>query len=392
MKIVEITTFVVGNPNERKGGKDWLFVKLVTDEGIVGYGECNAVMQRQKTLVQMIKDFGDMYVLGADPFKIELLWETLYSGGLHYFRHPGMISTQAIAGIEMACWDIIGKATKQPVYNLLGGKINEKLRSYTYLVSYVDWLQSIYDRDTPENYARAARQCLDDGFNAIKIDPSMPENPAPRNLSLEELHYAENCVAAIRKEVGDKMDILIGTHGQFCTHTAITYAKLMEPYLPLWFEEPVPPENIDEMARVAQHTTIPIATGERLITIYEYQPLLAKQAAQIIQVHVGVNGILESKKIAGMAQAHYAQIAPWMYCGPIAFAAAVHLGACSPNFLIQECIGKCDGFDKEIVKDYIEWKDGYIIPPNRPGLGVELNEEVLEKYPEKPNYKMINRK
>ena len=263
------------------------------------------------------------------------------------------------------------------------------MRTYTYLTSYIDWINPIGDE--PEKYAAAAQQCLDDGFDAIKIDPSMPLYPAPRNLTLKELRYAESCVGAIRKQVGDKMDILIGTHGQFCTHTAISYAKLMEPFMPMWFEEPVPLENVDEMARVASHTSIPIATGERLISIYEFQPLLAKQAAQIIQVHVGLNGILESKKIAGMAQAHYAQIAPWMYCGPIALAAAVHLGACSPNFLIQETIGKCNGFDKEIVEENIEWKDGFVIPPDRPGLGVNLNEKVLAKYPEAPVHKIINR-
>lgn len=389
MKIVELKTFVVGNPDHRKGGKNWVFVKLLTDEGIAGYGECNAVFDRQRTLVQMMEDFAEMYVIGADPFQIELLWETLYSGGEHYMRHPGMITTQALSAIEMACWDIIGKAVGQPVYNLLGGKYNEKLRTYTYLTSYIDDIQ--FMNEQPERIGEAALQCLEDGFTGVKYDPCMPSHPAPRSLTLEELRYAENCIGAIRRAVGDKCDILIGTHGQFTTHTAITFAKVMEQFRPLWFEEPVPLENTDEMARVARHTSIPIASGERLISIYEFLPLLAKQACQIVQVHVGLNGLLESKKIAGLAQAHYAQIAPWMYCGPIAAAAAVHLGVCSPNFLIQEGIGKWNGFDREIVRDYFEWKDGYVYPSDRPGLGVELDEAVMAKYPGHAISRVVNK-
>jgi 2-dehydro-3-deoxyphosphogalactonate aldolase len=181
--------------------------------------------------------------------------------------------------------------------------------------------------------------------------------------------------------VGDKCDILIGTHGQFATHTAIRFARRVEAYDPLWFEEPVPPENIKEMARVARSTSIPIATGERLLTKFEFVDLLEQQAASILQMDLSITGgILEAKKIAGMAEAHYAHIAPHVWGGPIAGAASIQVDVCSPNFLIQEGIETWSGFYADILKEPIKWEKGYIIPPDTPGLGVELNEEVLVKH------------
>ena len=186
----------------------------------------------------------------------------------------------------------------------------------------------------------------------------------------------------MREAVGDRCDILVGTHGQMVTSSAIRLAKRLEPYDPLWFEEPVPPENRREMARVARSTSIPIATGERLSTKYEFAELLQRQAASILQMALGrVGGILEAKKIAGMAEAHYAQIAPHLWTGPIEGAANIQIDTCSPNFLIQESIEMWGGFHAEIVKEPIQWEKGYIIPPTKPGLGVELNEKVAEAHP-----------
>ena len=186
----------------------------------------------------------------------------------------------------------------------------------------------------------------------------------------------------MREAVGSKCDLLIGTHGQMTTHSAIRLAKRLEKYDPLWFEEPVPPENVDEMARVARSTSIPVATGERLSTVYEFTQLLEKQAAAILQMALGrVGGILEAKTIAGMAEAHYAQIAPHLFCGPVEGAANIQIDTCSPNFLIQESIETWGGFHAELLKEPIRWEDGYIIPPTRPGLGVELNEEVVARHP-----------
>ena len=380
MKITKLTTYVVGVPPPFKGGINWIFIKLSTDEGIEGWGECNGAAFREKTLVQLVNELCNHFVIDqVDPFNIEDLWRRLYDGSQchywHYFRHPSTLATQACAAIEMACWDIVGKAVNQPVYNLLGGRCHEKLRSYTYMM--YDWRPG----DAPEKAGEAAAKLVEMGFTGLKLDPLFPMVPQPREISLPELSYAADVFHFIREAVGNKCDILMGTHGQFTTHSAIRLAKAIEPYSPLWFEEPVPPENVEEMARVADSTSIPIATGERLVTKSEFRPLLEKRAAQILQINVGSHGLLESKKIAGMAEAYYAQIAPWMYCGPVSGAASIQLDMCSPNFLIQEGIETWGGFSAEILKERIGWEKGYIIPPVAPGLGVEPDEKALAKYP-----------
>ena len=198
---------------------------------------------------------------------------------------------------------------------------------------------------------------------------------------METLRYAEGVVRTVREAVGDRCDILIGTHGQFTTEGAIRFAKRIEEYDPRWFEEPVAPENIKEMARVARATSIPIATGERLLTRFEFVELLERQAASILQMDLTITGgILESKKIAAMGEAHYATIAPHLYGGPIGGAAAIQLDVCTPNFLIQEGIHTWDGLHADILNEPIRWESGYIVPPAGPGLGVELNERVLLKH------------
>jgi 2-dehydro-3-deoxyphosphogalactonate aldolase len=235
----------------------------------------------------------------------------------------------------------------------------------------------------PDIAPKRAVQYMEQGFTALKFDPVMPMSAFdPRQLSLEALDNAELVVRNMREAVGSKCDLLIGTHGQMTTSSAIRLARRLEQFDPLWFEEPVPPENTEEMARVARFTSIPVASGERLATKYEFVRLLERQAAAILQPALGrVGGILEAKKVAGMAEAHYAQIAPHLYCGPIEAAANIQLATCSPNFLIQESIERFGGFYAEILKEPIEWQDGYIIPPAKPGLGVELNEEVAARNP-----------
>jgi L-alanine-DL-glutamate epimerase-like enolase superfamily enzyme len=182
--------------------------------------------------------------------------------------------------------------------------------------------------------------------------------------------------------VGDECDIGMGTHGQLNTHSAVRFAKILEKHDCLWFEEPVPPENVDELARVAQHTNVPIATGERLSTKWDFRLLLEKQAVQVLQIMVGRNGIFESKKIAGMAEAYNAQVAPWMFCGPVNEAANIQLDVTCPNFLAQECIETMGGFWAEIIEEPIKVEKGYIIPSTKPGLGIgRVKEELLSKYP-----------
>jgi len=389
MKIADVKTYVVANPPPHHGGPYFIFLKLTTDDKIEGFGEVYGVPFHPNVVARMIEDVGERYVIGWVPFKIESLWRIIYSSG--YTQHPDLTLVGVLSGIEMACWDIIGKALNQPIYNLLGGQVHEKLRSYTYLYPASDDLaprREIQDamelgnvfRD-PELAPKRAAQYAEQGFTAVKFDPVMPMSAFdPRQLSLEALDNAELVVENVREAVGSKCDLLIGTHGQMTTSSAIRLAKRLEQFDPLWFEEPVPPENMEEMGRVARFTSIPVASGERLATKYEFARLLKEQAAAILQPALGrVGGILEAKKVAGMAEAHYAQIAPHLYCGPIEAAANIQLATCSPNFLIQESIETFGGFHAEILKEPIKWEDGYIIPPTKPGLGVELNEEVAAK-------------
>ena len=381
MKIVDVKTYLVGNPPPYHGGRYWVFLKLTTDGGIEGVGEAFAVPFHPNTVVRLIEDIGERHVIGSDPFQIERLWRTIYSSG--YTQHPDLTVMGVLSALEMACWDIVGKALNQPIYNLLGGQVHEKLRSYTYLYPAADDPDQSSVHSDPERAPKRVADYVKQGFTAVKFDPIEPVMPiAPLQLSLEALRKGETVVKNVRDAVGDKCDIIIGTHGQMVTSSAIRLAKRLEKYDPLWFEEPIPPENRDEMARAARSTSIPIGTGERLSTKYEFRELLEKQAASILQLVLGrVGGILEAKKIAGMAEAYYAQITPHLYCGPIEAAAGIQIDTCSPNFLIQEGIETFGGFYAEILKEPIQWEDGYIIPPTKPGLGVELNEEVAAKHP-----------
>jgi 2-dehydro-3-deoxyphosphogalactonate aldolase len=386
VKIRDVKTYVVANPPPHHGGAYFVFLKLTTDDNVEGFGEVYGVPFHPDKVTQLIEDVVERYVVGWDPFKIESLWRIVYSSG--YTQHPDLTLVGVLSGIEMACWDIIGKSLDQPIYNLLGGQVHEKLRSYTYIYpapeSETEDAMSVADAfgDAEIAPARAAHY-VEQGFTAVKFDPVMPMSAFdPRQLSLESLNNAELVTGNIREAVGGKCDLLIGTHGQMTTSSAIRLARRLEPFDPLWFEEPVPPENKGEMARVAQSTSIPIASGERLATKYEFAELLERRAAAILQPALGrVGGILEAKKIAGMAEAHYAHIAPHLYCGPIEAAANIQIATCSPNFLIQESIETFGGFHAEILKEPLRWEDGYIIPPDRPGLGVELDEEVAAKHP-----------
>lgn len=387
MKISDVETFVVATPPPHLGGRVWIFVKLTTDNGLVGYGEVYQVPFHPLTVATMIEDLAATYAVGEDPFQIERLFRHAYYGEGYeskiVHQHPDHSVLAIISALEMACWDILGKAMNQPIYNLMGGKYHERLRSYSYLYAAPDDKARGWLHCDPERAARGAAAMVKDGFTAVKFDPLLDVMSVkdPQETPLDRLDNAEAVVRAVREAVGGSCDILIGTHGQTPTSSALRFAKRVEQYDPLWFEEPVPPENIDEMARVAQHTSIPVATGERLAGRFEFRQLLEAQAAAILQPALGrVGGIFEAKKIASMAEAYYAQIAPHLYCGPIEEAANIQLDVCSPNFLIQESIGRLDGFHADLLTKPLKWEDGYIIPPTEPGLGVELDEKVARAH------------
>jgi len=386
MQIADVATFVVGNPPPHFGGRYFIFLKLTTDTGVTGVGEVYAATFGPHVVARMIEDVCARHVVGQDPFHIERLWRRVYGAG--YTLRPDVSLMGVLSGIEMACWDIIGKEAGKPVYELLGGRVHERLRGYTYLYPRTG---SVYiAADDPQNpytnpdvAAAYAADCVDQGWTAVKFDPAGPYTVYDGHQpSLEDIDRSAAFCAALREAVGSRADLLFGTHGQFTAAGAIRLARRLEPYDPLWFEEPVPPESPEEMVRVARQTTIPIATGERLTTKYEFARVIESQAAAILQPALGrVGGILEAKKIAGMAETRYVQIAPHLYCGPIEAAANIQLATCSPNFLILECIQDFGGFHGELLKTPLMWEDGYVIPPTAPGLGVELDEAVAAAHP-----------
>ena len=378
MRVAEVETFVIGNPEPGIGGRYFIVVKVTTDDGISGIGECYVATFGAHTVAAMVADVAERHLVGHDPHHIERLWRNVYGSG--YSLRPDVSLVGVLSGLEMACWDIVGKAAAKPVYELLGGRLHEGLRSYTYLYPTED-LPEVYT--DPDQAAERAAQMVEWGFTGVKLDPVGPYTVFDgRQPTMESLALSEAMVRAVREAVGDRADILFGTHGQFTAAGAIRMARRLERYDPLWFEEPVPPENVAEMARVASQTTIPVATGERLCTKYEFQRVLQAQAAAIIQLNLGrVGGLLEGKKIAGMAETHHAQLAPHLYSGPVLGAANIQLCACTPNFLILESILRWEGFHAEILETPVRWEDGYVIPSTEPGLGVTLDEAVARAHP-----------
>lgn len=376
MKVIACTTHIIATPPPYIGGMYWIFVNIRTDCGIEGIGEVYSASFHPAVMESAINDVFERYLKDHDPHLIERFYREAYSSG--FTQRPDLTMMGVFSGLEMACWDIIGKAANKPVYQLLGGKVNEKLRSYTYL--YPKNKQGVYDYDNIELAVECAIKNMELGFTALKFDPAGPYSAySGHQISLEAIEKSAMFCQRIRQAVGNKCDLLFGTHGQMTPASAIRLAKRLEPFDPLWFEEPVPPGQSEAMARVAAKTSIPVATGERLTTKYEFHDVLKNGAASILQMNLGrVGGILEGKKIAAIAEVYYAQIAPHLYNGPVGAAASIQLATATPNFLIQESIMTWDGFHAEVLQEKIEWKDGYILPSDKPGLGIELNMEVVK--------------
>ena len=379
MKLTDIETFVVGNPPPHFGGRYFVFVKITTDSGVSGIGEAYCVPFEPHLVAKMIEDVFARYVAGNDPHDIETMWRRVYSSG--FTQHPDLTLMGVLSALEMACWDIIGKEANKPVYKLLGGQVHERLRAYTYIYPRPGDTKDVYH--DPDLAAERSAEYLAQGFTALKFDPAGPYSAFDgRQLSLEALDLCARFAKSLREAVGMKADLLFGTHGQMTAAGAIRLAKRLEPYDPLWLEEPLPPDAPDEMAKVARATSIPIATGERLTTKYDFARLLRAGAAAILQMNLGrVGGILEAKKIAAMAEVDHVQIAPHLYCGPVVGAANIQIATCSPNFLILESIESWGGFHTEILKSPIRFEEGHVIPSTEPGLGVELNENVARANP-----------
>ena len=359
-KLVNARPFVIKTEPPHKGGQYWYFVKLETDNGLEGWGE-TAVLGTlnglSATYLQIVQNIFDTYLKGEEALDREYIYSKLYFGLT--FQHPDYVIMGIISAIDTALWDIAGKYLKTPVYNLLGGKIRDRVRSYTYIYDPAG-NQSLKETNRmwtqePERLGEMAAKLVDQGFTGLKFDPLVEVKTEQRifrpwELSQEELGHAERAVAAVREAVGERADILIGTHGQITPSAAIRLAARVEKYDPLWLEEPCPPENYSEMGKIARATRIPIATGERLVTVHEFQQIFAEKACAFAQPDLGsAGGITAVKKIASIAEANYVLMAPHVWGGPIITAAALQIDANVPNFLIQESIGTAGGFFNEIA-------------------------------------------
>jgi len=336
----------------------WLFVKVHTDEGLLGLGEC--LGDKARAVAGAVDELAG-YLTGQDPFRIEHHWQAMYRGG---FWRGGPILNAAISGVEIALWDLLGKALGVPIYQLLGGKCRDRVRMYPQIRG-----------GSLEELAESAAAAVGQGFTAVKWSPLRAtravDTPKMRHQAVEQLRV-------VREVVGAEVDILIDMHGRLSPAMAILLGERFAEYDPMFLEEPCLPENVDAMARIARTLRTPIATGERLLTKFGFREVLEKQAAAILQPDVTTcGGIMELKKIAAMAEAYYVAVAPHNPYGPLATAASLQVDACIPNFLIQEFVALGEGY----LKKPIAVTDGYADIPDGPGLGVELDDEAIRDKP-----------
>ena len=362
MRITSIETYLVGNP-----WKNWLFARVLTDEGIHGVGEgtANAFGKTVEAAIHELKPL----VLGMDPFQVERIVQRMTRD---VYTEGGQVTMSAVAAVEIACWDIIGKAVGQPIYNLWGGRCQEKLRAYAN-----GWYRG---PRTPESFHQKAQAVVARGYTALKFDPF---GPNWRTMSDAEMDLSLGIVAAVREAVGPHADILIEGHSRFHVATAIQVAKGLERYRPMWFEEPVPHTNIAAMVEVARQSPVPIATGESFSQRQQFAELLKHECVSIYQPEpLAVGGIFAARKIADMVDAHYGVVAPHSAQGPICSAACVQLNASLPNFLIHEIFDEFNvPWEKQLLTHPVEVKDGYIEISERPGLGTELVIEEALRHP-----------
>ena len=378
MKLQNLQIIITSPPAPGWGGQYWIFVKLTTACGIEGIGEVYASAVGPDAMRAVIEDVFARHMEGEDPENVELMFRRAYSSG--FTQRPDPTVMGAFSGLEMACWDILGKARDRPVWALLGGKMNPKIRAYTYLypLPHHD-LTEFWT--SPDMAAEAALDAVDRGYTAVKFDPAGPytihsgHQPAMFDISMSVAFCK-----AIRDAVGDRADLLFGTHGQFNTSGAIRLGQAIEPYYPLWYEEPLPPDNPLEFAEVAKAVRIPIAAGERLTTKAEFATLLRTGGVKILQPALGrAGGIWEMKKLAGLAEVFNAEMAPHLYAGPVEWAANIHLATSIPNLLMCESIET--KFHDDLIGGAIRVENGFITPPEAPGLGITLNEDLARANP-----------
>ncbi|MCL6596997.1 MAG: mandelate racemase/muconate lactonizing enzyme family protein [Firmicutes bacterium] len=363
MRITDITTHVVGNP-----WKNWVFCVVHTDEGLTGLGEgtLNGFGRTVEAAIHELKPL----VLGRDPRDVAdvalHLWRDVFSDG-------GQVHGSALAAIELACWDILGKAAGLPLYRLWGGRCHERLRVYAN-----GWYRGEGGR-TPEAFAAQAREVVRRGYTALKFDPF---GAAWRVVDRREFDLAIDLIAAVREAVGPEVDILIEGHNRFTVSTALQFAERMAPYRPAWFEAPVPPQRVRATVEVARRSPVPVAVGEDYYCREQFAELLSYDAVHIVQLEPQFLGMTAARDVVGMAQAHEAVTAPHSAQGPVCSLACAHLNMASPNFYIHEMFDEFnEPWENRLLTHPLRVVDGAVVPPDRPGLGTELDLDEVRRHP-----------
>ena len=366
-QVETVETFVVNG-----GWRNFLFVKIVTDDGVVGWGE-GTLGWKEFAVESLVHEFADRHLVGRDPFRIEDLWFRLYQ----VEHNTGPVMYAAMAGLETALWDIVGKIAGQPVVNLVGGVLRDRVRAYAN-----GWYSDMRDLG---RLREQVRNVIDQGYTAMKFDPF---GSGGRELGRAELRRAAKAVETVREAAGSEVDLLIECHGRFSVGTAIEAIRAMQPFEPLFCEEPIPAHNIDAQAWVTQAASAMgarVATGEHTYARFGFNEMLSKKGAHVIQPDLGYSGgFMETKKIAAMAEAHYVSVAPHNCDGPGKLMASIHLCANIPNFLVLETFADFDvPWRSALVKGgEIAVEDGYYPAPKAtPGWGCEIDEEVARAHP-----------
>jgi galactonate dehydratase len=366
MKITEVRTYIVGN-----AWKNWVFTRVDTDEGLHGIGECtlNGFAKTVEAAVHELKRF----VIGQDPFNVEQhslrLFRDVYSDG-------GQIQGAALAGIEFACWDIMGKATGLPVFKLLGGRCHERLRVYAN-----GWYRG---PRTPQSFHEKAQAVVARGYTALKFDPF---GAAWRVTDRADFALAIEIIAAVREAVGPNVDILVEGHNRFSVHTALQFAEAMAPYQPTWFEAPVPPQRISQMVEVARRSPVPVACGEDYYSAQQFAELLAHDAVHIIQLEPQYLGLTVSKQVCGMVNASNGVTAPHSAQGPLCSLVCAHLNMATPNFFLHEIFDDFnEDWSRRILTSPVQVQDGAIeLSDSLVGWGADLNYDELAEHPYNPD-------
>ena len=363
VRITDVETHLVANP-----WKPWVFVRLHTDAGITGLAEATT-HDKPRTVAAAIEEMSDFFI-GRDPFDTESLWLEMYRD--EWFS-KNVVNTTVVSAVDMACWDIKGRHLDQPVYELLGGPVHG-----TELRAYANGWYTDADGE-PEGFARAAKRVVDDGYDAMKFDPF---GTAWQSMTTEEKNHAVDIVGAVREAIGPDVELLIECHGRFSAAQAVDIAKKLDQFDPAWYEEPCPPDSINSLAEVARKSPIPVVTGERHMTKYDFYELVTRTDIDVFQPDlINTGGITEGKKIAGLAEADHVDIAPHNPQGPVAGAIYSHFCTSIPNFRIQEMFQTYDEpWVDHLLTDPLRVEDGYVQVPEGPGFGIELDMDVVEEH------------